>query len=131
VGKVNDLSAEIDKILSPEALRRNWQLPKKGGSPESDINEMAPEPLQIVGRLLELVGQRYGEDDALVLNQLLAQSQQLLKRKYSSAGKTVSPLNDSAEFDTAQDEALDAELDEIITQIEDLAEAFEIDGRGR
>ena len=125
------MSTRIDKILSPTRLRKNWQLPGKSSIRESDVNEERPEPFQIIGRLLQLVGQQYSEGDAQVLSQLLVQSQQLLERKYLAAGKAPQAADISTELDSELETALDEELDEIITQIEDLVEAFEIDGRGR
>ncbi len=114
------MSDKIEDLLSPERLRGRWQRAEKkvGGSDGAEAEEHGA--LQIFAKLKRLIEKRFQGDNVLVLKLLLEGLETHLVQRFPETG------------DAPEDqEALDLAINEILNQLEDLVEAFELGGSGR
>ena len=108
---------KIDELFSPERLRSNWKKLDNGNDQEVDIGPQLVGYLQILEGVSVLVEQRFSGDDAMVLNLLLGDLKGLLTQKFSAA-ETVNSIDENG--------AVDVQIEQLINQVEDLIDAFEI-----
>ena len=114
------MSDKIDELLSPKRLRGRWQrAEKKVGEANGAVAEEQG-ALRIFAQLKRLIEERFQGDDTVALNLLLEELEAHLVPRFPETGEA--PVDQKA---------LDSAINEILNQIEDLAEAFELGGRGR
>ncbi|MCP3940809.1 MAG: hypothetical protein GY710_04915 [Desulfobacteraceae bacterium] len=117
------MTDKIDNLFSPERLRGKWiskshvlkQKTSKNGSLSSAGYE------QLYSSIQEMIGKRFSGDNRQLLEDLLDQLKPLLDLRF--------PGTDGQVLGEEEIVAANMEIDQALSQIEDLVEAFEIQGK--
>lgn len=113
------MADRVSDLFSPERLRKSWISNGKerpASEPLPDLGEK-PDFFRTVERIGVLLTNRYKAEQEQVLRNLLAEMEGLLHQRFPEAG--AEPLS---EEDRA---ALNFEIEERITDMEDLVEALD------
>ena len=112
------MSKRLDDLFSPERLQQRWQ-----SRSDSAVSERpAKEPKKIMSvadglvQLRQIIREQYSEDGNKALNYLSDQLEELLKLRFPE-GKSLSE---------EEVKSLNIAAEQILCQIEDLAEALDI-----
>ena len=115
------MTNSIDDIFSPERLRHRWQQDEVPAEKQEQADGKPPEPedaMAVFRRLQSRIQERFpgeqGEPLAALLNEL---EEKLLKRFSQTDDREVSEEDNSA---------LNQEIESLLNDIEDLAEALEL-----
>lgn len=114
---------KIDELFSPERLRANWKKATNGNDQKVDSAPQIIGYLQILHEVSVLVERRFSGDDALVLDLLLGDLNRLFKQKYPLAETLNTRIDENS---TDEIDAVDVQIAQVINQVEDLVDAFEI-----
>ncbi len=117
------MTDKIDELFSPERLHGNWNKTANGNDQEADSAPQIVDYLQILQGVSVLVEQRFLHDDAMVLRLLLGDLKILLEQKYPAAETVNTHIDEKSAAETG---AVDVQIDQLINQVEDLIDAFEI-----
>ncbi len=114
------MRSRMNDIFSVEKLRQNWDMGEDADERKA-VPESVPEtsePVMEFERLQELVNRRFPGERGEVLNILLEELRELLEKRFPESGDI-----------TGQDkDALNPVIEVILDQIEDLSEAFSLEG---
>lgn len=113
------MRSRTDEIFSVENLRRKWERTEEEADARKAVSEPefeTPEPIREFEKLRELVNRRFPGEQAEALNGLLEELRELLEKRFAESA------------DRAGAVALNPMINEILNQIEDLAEAFSLEG---
>ncbi len=112
------MSKRLDELFSPERLQQRWQ--RGTDSPVSDHPADVPKKIMSVPygleQLRQIIREQYPENGNKALNYLADQLEELLKLRFPE-GKSVSE---------EEKKSLNIAAEQILCQIEDLAEALDI-----
>jgi len=115
------MADSLDDIFSPERLRRHWQQPDETAA-ESDEEKTAVAAPQgamgVLHRLHGLIKQRFPGKKAEPLNVMLEELQELLLKRFPQTG--------DAEVSEEEKAALNSAIQQLLNDVEDLVEAFEL-----
>jgi len=111
----------IDKVFSVNRIRQSWL--KQGAEsekPQADDNGQAESQTVMLEfeDLARIVKGRFADGSLDAMNGLLNELREMLLQRFPAENKDGALISDSAEMNTA--------INEILNQIEDLAEAFEL-----
>ena len=115
------MTNSLDDIFSPERLRHRWQQDDVPGAREdegdSEPHEVQP-PLAVFERLRSRIQERFSGEKGQPLAVLINQLGELLLKRF--------PQTDDAVGSDEDQEALNQEIEALLNEIEDLAEALEL-----
>jgi hypothetical protein len=106
---------KIDDLFSPERLRSHWDRDRAGAPTEPAAPRPLPDAVALARRLRALAQERYAGAAGTALQQLVERLDALVGRRWAEEPQ---PEEDLA--------ALDAEIELLLGQVEDLSEALEI-----
>ena len=119
-----NMANRIDKVFSVNRIRQSWL--REGAEPEKpQADDKGRAERQTVmsdfDHLVSIVQGRFNEGRLEAMNGLLNELREMLQQRFSDENEGRPPTGDETEMNTA--------ANEILNQIEDLAEAFELQKR--
>lgn len=114
----------LDDLFSPERLRERWQDEEPGDTarPAEARPLPAGHPAALAERVEQLLAERFPGRNEPALRALVERLRRLVGQRFGA---------DAERGAEADDAAAEQEIGELLTKIEDLAEAMELKGRGR
>ncbi len=113
------MNEKIDNLFSPDRLRRKWIPENKSVKKSLNRNRsVIPEGYQELYKFVhEKICNRYSENNRKFLEDLMAELKKQLNLRFSTTEGKVPSEEEKA--------VLNLNIEQILTQIEDLAEAFD------
>ena len=115
------MTNNLDDIFSPERLRRRWQQDEVPAEKQEQADVKPPEPedaMAVFRRLQSRIQKRFPGEQGQPLALLMNELEELLLRRFPQ----------TEEVDVTDDDraALNQEIEMLLNDIEDLAEALEL-----
>jgi len=115
------MTNNLDDIFSPERLRRRWQQDEVPAEKQEQADVKPPEPedaMAVFRRLQSRIKERFPGEQGQPLALLMTELEELLLRRFPQ----------TEEVDVTDDDraALNQEIEMLLNDIEDLAEALEL-----
>ena len=112
------MSKRLDELFSPERLQQRWQRGSDSAVSDrpAEVSEKIMSAADGLGQLRQIIREQYSEDGNKALNYLADQLEELLKLRFPE-GKSLSE---------EEVKSLNIAAEQILCQIEDLAEALDI-----
>jgi len=118
------MANRIDKVFSVDRIRQSW-LQEDTELQKTPVDNKGRAEFQTVmadfDHLARIVRRRFSEERLEAMNGLLGELREMLQQRFSAENEDRAPTGDETEVNTA--------IDQVLNQIEDLAEAFELKKR--
>lgn len=115
------MANNLDDIFSPERLRQRWQQPEAATEKKGEKGSEPPgpqPPFALFERLRSRIQERFPGEKGYPLALLMNELGELLRRRFPQTEDSEVPAEDRA--------ALNQEIETLLSEIEDLAEALEL-----
>ncbi len=114
---------KLDTLFSPERLREKWIPPNHFLKPNKSLSHVLPGYAELHGSLEKMINTRFSGESHKLLEALMNQLKTLLDLRFSATDKQLVEDEKITE--------LNGDIDQALSHIEDLAEAFEMQSKGQ
>jgi hypothetical protein len=114
------MTNRVEDIFSPERLRAHWGHREAAATPQDEAG-ISREPqgvMEVFSRLQRRLHQRFPGEQGEALDVMMNELEEMLLRRFPQKGDGQVSEDDQA--------ALNLAIEELLNQIEDLAEALEL-----
>jgi hypothetical protein len=115
------MTNSLDDIFSPERLRRRWQNREDAVAETDEIGTEpvgSPDVMTVFARLQGRIQERFPGEQGEPLQVLMSELEEKLLKRF--------PQTDDREVSEEDNSALNQEIETLLNDIEDLAEALEL-----